>query len=185
MATHRNLSLAICSIFLVYFLFLSSNVLALPFTPEPSENFNKIYDDFSLAVRDPEGIVEQAKEILAQHPNSAPAHALLGTALFGTERLQEASTHFKKATELDPTNSEFWTKLGIVQMELNQLKEAQHALQKAIKLEPLLPLSYFNLGNTYFEIKDYSQAERAVVSRRRRLWRCCRTQSRYGRILCR
>lgn len=73
---------------------------------------------------------------LAIRPNAAPVHFNLGGAYERIQRLEEASFHFQRAIELDPTHSWAEYQLGIVLANSGRIQEALNHFRNAIAIDP-------------------------------------------------
>jgi tetratricopeptide (TPR) repeat protein len=69
-----------------------------------------------------------------------------GMDRFGDGQLDEATSFFHQAIEIDPNNAEGYTCLGKVLIRQERLEEAVEQLQRAVSLDPEDPSSYYVLG---------------------------------------
>jgi lipoprotein NlpI len=76
------------------------------------------------------------------------AHGLLGTALGGQGKTDEAIAEFRKAIELDPRFAVAHSSLGNVLSDQGKTDEAIAEYRKAIELDPRDATSHISLGNT-------------------------------------
>ena len=76
--------------------------------------------------------------------------------------LKAAVRCFKRAIELEASNSEFWNSLGIVTVELNP-KVAQHSFIRSLHLNERSPRVWANLGTFYLMQDDYELANHAFT----------------------
>ena len=80
-------------------------------------------------------------------PDSARFHANLGEALRSTDRPDEALSHLRRATELDPTIPHAWNSLALLAYSQGRFAESEASCREAIRLSPRLTAAYINLGN--------------------------------------
>ena len=78
----------------------------------------------------------EAEAVLRPVPNTASAQHLLGMALTEQGRFQEAISHFRRATILDPIPSMAWANLGMVLKVEGRFAEALSAYDEAIQRSP-------------------------------------------------
>lgn len=78
----------------------------------------------------------QLREYAGTHPNSAPAHLILGKFYVTQKSMKRASEELERAVALDPQLAEAWTYLTIAQEELDNLGRAAEAGEKAVALQP-------------------------------------------------
>ncbi|KAF1810629.1 putative antiviral protein [Eremomyces bilateralis CBS 781.70] len=94
------------------------------------------------------------------------AHTLLERYSSAEPRLKKslraAMRCFKRAIELEASNSEFWCSLGVVTTTLNA-KVAQHALVRSININERNVRAWTNLGALYLIHKDYELAHQAFT----------------------
>ncbi|MFN7928243.1 MAG: tetratricopeptide repeat protein [Blastocatellia bacterium] len=87
-----------------------------------------------------QGQFERAKEIFEElihiAPQSAYAHAALGTVLTKRGENEAALAHLSRAVELDPHEISAWVNRAEVYLRFNRQQEAAHDLQQAIALQP-------------------------------------------------
>ncbi|MBI2951053.1 tetratricopeptide repeat protein [bacterium] len=101
----------------------------------------------SIARRDYKTALPLLQEAVQQMPTSAEAHHLLGVALKGVRRSDEALSEFQEALRLKPKYAEARFEAGLIQLEKGQRAEAEAAFKKGIEqqLKPLGPL-YYGMG---------------------------------------
>jgi tetratricopeptide (TPR) repeat protein len=76
----------------------------------------------------------ELRAALAEDPDDALAHAMLGVALSRTRRLREALDESESAIGLDPTNSYVFYARGLVLIQANRFREALRPVREAIRL---------------------------------------------------
>jgi type IV pilus assembly protein PilF len=77
---------------------------------------------------------------------------------FNQGKNQDAITHAKKATELDPGNAEIYSFLGIVHLYLSDYAGAEKSLEKAVKINPYFTDARNTLGAVYMKTGRLSEA---------------------------
>ncbi len=85
---------------------------------------------------------------LAEEPK---AYFLYGELCERQGRLEEAIRYFKRATELEPENSSYLTRLGYLLKITGKPDEAERAWLRAIRLTDKEPEPYVNLGSLMYE----------------------------------
>lgn len=93
-----------------------------------------------------EDLVNEARVVLKQHPDSVLAYEVLGTAQIYQGQLKQAEDAFRKGLALNRQNGELWTKLGIALMEQEKLQAAEDALVKAVELDGTNRVAHQRLG---------------------------------------
>lgn len=105
---------------------------------------------------------EQAcRELLQTHPRTLIVINVLGAALQGQGRLQEAVESYEKAIEFKPDFAEAYSNRGNALRGLGQLNEAVESYEKAIEIKPDFAEAYGNRGNA---LRDLGQLKEAVDS---------------------
>jgi len=109
---------------------------------------------------------EQLRLGLAEQPDSAVAHSLLGIVLSAQKKVRAALHEAEKGIVLDPDNSYSYYVLAAIHHDHEQLKQANEAIQQAIGLNPF-EAEYFALrASIYLQQKDWKdaleQAEKAL-----------------------
>lgn len=85
--------------------------------------------------RDPE-ILEDVTLWLTQQPNCAEAHFIRAQTLGGLGDPQRAIDAYQKATELDPSKSDYFSGLGLARLQLSQTAGALKAFNRALEIDP-------------------------------------------------
>lgn len=94
--------------------------------------------------------VAQAQRSLALDPSNGDAYAVLGIALAGLGRYDEARRECAQAIRLQPQNAEVRWYLGRILDSQGQHDEAIEALKKAIDLTPKDPRMHRAIASAYF-----------------------------------
>jgi tetratricopeptide (TPR) repeat protein len=90
---------------------------------------------------------QRARKEVANEPNSARAHYVLGLCLLAASRGEEHGLdELREARRLDPRSGELALRLGIALMESERFKEALDPLRDAVKLEGSDPHPHFPLA---------------------------------------
>lgn len=87
-----------------------------------------------------------AKALLKQYPGALVVYNVLGVALEGQGKLEEAVQYYRKALLMNPSISEIHFNLGSVLSQLGRDDEAVASYQRAIKISPGLAVAHFNLA---------------------------------------
>jgi chemotaxis protein methyltransferase CheR len=111
------------------------------------------------------GRIEEAIALLQQQvadePNSAAAHALLGRAYANQGRWTEAKNCCQKAIGLDSLHTEAYDLLASIYQHEGQLAPAIGMYKKVIYLDRQAPLPHFNLAALYRKTGQHQQARRS------------------------
>ena len=102
--------------------------------------------------------VRVSRQIIAQTPNQADAHNILGASLNALGERKEAVAAIKRAIKLAPGAASFHANLGEVERQRGNLAEARLCFLKSIELDPNNPQAYNNLGIVHYDRKKYSDA---------------------------
>jgi len=100
----------------------------------------------ALAKDDPAKAGQLARQAIALEPREAHFHGLLGDVEQKNQRLQQAITHYDKATGLNPDFFYFYLQRGKVKEQLNLAGQAQADLTRSVELLPTAD-AYNSLGN--------------------------------------
>lgn len=93
-----------------------------------------------------EELVNEARKVINERPNSVLAFEVLGTAYLYQGKLKEAEDAFRKGLIRSSKHGELWAKLGIVLMEQDKLKAAQDAFLQALALDKKNRVAHQRLG---------------------------------------
>lgn len=89
------------------------------------------------------------KQLIATHPDFAPAYNLLGQIERSQNALPQAEAHLAKAATLDGTVPSAWINLAGVHVSRNNLSKAEATLREGLKVNPGNALLEFELANIY------------------------------------
>jgi tetratricopeptide (TPR) repeat protein len=106
-------------------------------------------------------------QVVAETPDDANAHYLLGRTRFNENDYRGAIASFERALVLRPKYLEAENNIGLAWRELNDLEKAQAAFQTAIEWQGVAPTDaqpFLNLGKL---LADQHQPERAITSLQR------------------
>ncbi len=104
---------------------------------------------------------KSCREFLKTNPQSEIITNLLGGALQGQGKLQEAVQVFDTAIDLNPEFADAYYNRGNTLKDLGQLKAAVESYGKAVELNPEFAEAYNNRGNI---LRDLGQLKAAVES---------------------
>jgi tetratricopeptide (TPR) repeat protein len=99
------------------------------------------------------------RQVVAQQPNHALAHHLLGIVAHQLGNHEFAYQAIQQAIALRPNTAVFHANLIEICRQLGKLDEAVQQGETAIRLAPSLVMAHSNLGIVHFDRKDYAQAE--------------------------
>jgi len=115
-----------------------------------------------IAEKQPDKAIAAANAQIAKVPNNSGFFDLLGTALFqnkGDKAGAEAA--FRKAADLDKSNSDALLKLGQVQVANGSTDQAIATYQQSIKDNPREVSFYILIGELYESKQDWTNAKAA------------------------
>jgi tetratricopeptide (TPR) repeat protein len=88
-----------------------------------------------LALRQrPQDALQQAQEVLAVYPENEDAIGARAEALRLSGRLEESRRDWLKLCEMQPGNSDYWRRLGIVELMIGDKSKSLAAFRKALDL---------------------------------------------------
>ncbi|MBF0294505.1 MAG: tetratricopeptide repeat protein [Magnetococcales bacterium] len=106
-------------------------------------------------------VEEQARLLLARHPDDGFFWKALGVALQARGGVAEAAMAMERAVELQPDDGQGWINLGILCQKLGRLDGAEGALRRALTLDPGSVAACFNLANVLAARQRSGEAEAA------------------------
>ena len=102
-----------------------------------------------------------ARSIIEGFESHVLSWTILGAILAQTDRLSEALSVQKKASQLAPKDAEINYNLGVTLKELGIFQEAELVLKKTIRLKTDFAEAHFILGLIYRELNKLRDAEKA------------------------
>lgn len=108
----------------------------------------------------------KAKALLATYPNVFILHNVLGIALDGQRKFEEATVSYRKALSLQPNMPDLHFNLGIALANLSRLDEAAASYRKAINLQPRFFEALGNLGTI---LQKQGKLDEAITNYRKAL----------------
>ena len=87
-----------------------------------------------------------AKSMLKSYPGALIVYNVLGVALEGQRKFEEAATWYRKALSLNPGLAELHFNLGVALSNLGRFDDAITSYKRAASLKPGLAVVHFNLG---------------------------------------
>ncbi len=107
---------------------------------------------------DPKSAEVDLRRAVALAPNDVPALAMLGGVLGMQGRLEESSTFFEKAVQLDPADPDLRRSLAANQLQLGRTSAAIKNLQSVLQSKPGDRQSTLMLGLAWEHAQDYRRA---------------------------
>jgi tetratricopeptide (TPR) repeat protein len=98
-------------------------------------------------------LIERARAVLRDMPESGLAYEVIGTAEFMLDRMDAAAKALERATEVESGQTGPWTKLGIIQMAQGEIDRALTSLRRAIAIDDSDRFAHQRLG-MIFEFRD-------------------------------
>lgn len=129
--------------------------------PHPGEiqNLLGLYNSGQLAQAE-----SMAKAMVKAYPGALILHNVLGVALEGQRKFDEAAVWYRKALALDPGIAELHFNLGVVLGHLGKLEDAIASYKRAAGLKPNLTVAHFNLAAA---LEERGRLDEAAASLRK------------------
>ena len=105
-----------------------------------------------------------AKKLLGECQRIFILYNVLGVALEGQGKFEEAASTYRQALQLEPRVAEIHFNLGVVLGRLGQDEAAIASYRQAISLKPDLTVAYFNLGTC---LQEQGRLEEAIANFRK------------------
>jgi len=112
-----------------------------------------------LKGKDFTGAEQQCRKSLELNPKNAKAHATLGIALAGLDRLDEANDHLLEAIRLDPTDYEAHYTLGQTMTRQKKFDDAIRHFSTVLRLRPDYSQAHGYMGSLLLAKGTLDQAE--------------------------
>jgi len=112
----------------------------------------------------PEEAHRRFQKAVDLNPQSAGAHANLGTSLVRIGKTDAAVAQFRQALKINPNNATANFNLGTILLRQRKIRDALPYLQKAYTLQPGVYENAYHLALCYFVSGDYSRAQRVLDS---------------------
>jgi tetratricopeptide (TPR) repeat protein len=110
---------------------------------------------------------ECVRQAERRNPDLAPVQRIAGLLMVISGFYELAETRYRRAIELDPSNSDGHRRLAFAHLNNHQLDLALAEYRRAIELDPAYYRNYQELGHYYNQRSDYRQAithfQRAVA----------------------
>jgi tetratricopeptide (TPR) repeat protein len=97
-------------------------------------------------------------QILEASPSDLKARNLLGIALSGAGRKEEANVQFRKILEAQPGFMPVIKNLAVNELALGQLAEARGHFEQVLKASPQDPVAHFGMGELSFADQNFDKA---------------------------
>jgi tetratricopeptide (TPR) repeat protein len=124
------------------------------------------------------------RTVIEKNPQSWEAHIEVGRALFDKELLDEASSHFQRALEINPARPwQAYDGLGNVLLKQGRIDQAIVDFEKALESNPNYPPSHTSLGRTLYRKGRFKEAIAQFETSVRLLPRAAAAHSNLSRIL--
>lgn len=98
---------------------------------------------------DVNAMISSLEAKLKANPNDAEGWRMLGWSFFETGRYAEAATAYRRATQLQPNNADYWSSLGealVLAGAGDVPKDAAAAFKTALSIDPKDPRARYFLG---------------------------------------
>ncbi|HUL72425.1 MAG TPA: tetratricopeptide repeat protein [Vicinamibacterales bacterium] len=102
----------------------------------------------------------RAEKVLARDPKNIDAQILLGNALAGLKKFDEALAEFQEAQSLNPADDRAYTNSGVLlQYALKKPEEAEASFRKAVDAAPKSVTARMALASFLWSAKRFAEAE--------------------------
>lgn len=101
---------------------------------------------------------EQARALLARHPEELVLLSLLGAACLELGQWEEALKHCQAGLAIKPDFAKLRNSAGVACLRLGRLQEAADNFHRAVNLAPELAEAWFNLGIVYERLQRWEDA---------------------------
>jgi cytochrome c-type biogenesis protein CcmH/NrfG len=108
----------------------------------------------------PDREILELEDLVSEKPDRAEAWARLGHAYFDRDRFQEAIKAYGRSLDLDPSDPDVWTDLGVMYRRSGQPREAVRCFDRAAEVSGTHEISRFNKGVVL--LHDLNDPEGAV-----------------------
>lgn len=102
-----------------------------------------------LAARQFRQAGDEANFILERDPKNIGASQLLGAALMGEQKPDQALAAFSKTTELLPNSPSAYVNMALVEISMHRSADAERDLKKAVAVDSKAIQAYIDLANFY------------------------------------
>jgi len=118
--------------------------------------------DRLLESSQPEKAAELLEKIVAQKPDLAAAHFLLGNAYLHSSKNDKAQAEFVKAVGLDNDNLAYKINLGVAYLRMDQPNPALTQFNQVLSKDPKNHSAQINVAIAYNELKEYDKSLAAI-----------------------
>ena len=115
-----------------------------------------------LAARQFGNAENEANFILKQQPSDVGAYQLLGVALVGEQKPDQALAAFAKVTELRSNDPSAYINIALVEISLHRSADAEQNLKKALAVDPKSAQANIDLANFYHLQNKIAEAEQVL-----------------------
>lgn len=131
-------------------------------TPEPSLARDSLHEKLAslyFQVEDKTNATKQLQAIVRDNPTRYPrAWYFLGELAFADDNLAEAQDDYENAVHWDPSFSEAWFKLALVQIDEHRTEDAFRTLDDARVRFPKTFVAEYYTGIAFLHVKKFAEA---------------------------
>ncbi|MCG8462106.1 MAG: tetratricopeptide repeat protein [Holophagales bacterium] len=102
-------------------------------------------------------------QVVSDRPTDAVAHNDLGNLLLLADRMEEADSAYRRAKELDPSNTDVRFNLALLLHQGGSVEEAQEELLELVEVDPGHAWARYQLGVVTFELGSRKAALEAFA----------------------
>ena len=114
--------------------------------------------------RDLRPFAQEARELIEQHPDSAPARLLYAQVLLAMEQVGQALPQLEKSLELDPHQPEVHVLAGSMAMQMGDLDQAVEHYRQAVQQQPNESQPRLHLANARLKQQEYDRARNVLLT---------------------
>jgi tetratricopeptide (TPR) repeat protein len=116
------------------------------------------YLDYLVSRKQQEKAIQRVKTFVANNPQDANAHLLLGSLSLRQKDYSKARTEIQRSIELNPNSANAYLYLGKTYQDEGNTEPAIESYEKALQLQPKFAPLQTMLGNLYAAKGDLAQA---------------------------
>ena len=102
--------------------------------------------------------IEQCREMIALHPDSARGHLLLASIYETVHDLDQAEEHIQAAMQAEPDSTQAYFRLGNLQARRGEMDQAMETFEQALAVDPNFIPAIFARGNLLEAQNEIPQA---------------------------
>ena len=105
-----------------------------------------------------DSLEKKVKQLLNKYNKNINLYNILGVALSGQSKLNDAIKTFEKIIEIQPNYYFAYNNMGNVLKDLSRLDEAKNYYEKCIKINPNYIEAYIGLGKIFLDLHKLEES---------------------------